>query len=171
MTASSYNLNPPAYPPSVRTECLRRPSRTKNHKAPWVTTSRPDRHLRHLKGVWGSVIQVQVATMKIPCRATSSAPKADRLILQYKTKWSSPNQPARRGVTPYATSGALASSRDALRADTDLRAYRPCHRRDGTAGTLEFIRRSYHRRATSVSLAGMTRGLIQVGVNVASSRK
>ena len=28
-------------------------------------------------------------------------------------------------VTPYATSGALASSRDALRADLDLRAYRP----------------------------------------------
>ena len=33
-------------------------------------------------------------------------------------------------VTPYATSGALASSRDALRADSDPRAYRPCHRRD-----------------------------------------
>ncbi len=29
------------------------------------------------------------------------------------------------------------SSRDALRADSDLRAYWPCHRRDGTTGTLE----------------------------------
>ena len=28
-------------------------------------------------------------------------------------------------VTPYATSRALASSRDALRPDSDLRAYRP----------------------------------------------
>ena len=43
-------------------------------------------------------------------------------------------------VTPYATSGALASSRDALRADSDLRAYSPCHWRDGTAGTPELIR-------------------------------
>ena len=39
----------------------------------------------------------------------------------------------------YATSGALASSRNALRADTDLRAYTPCHRRDGTAGTQELL--------------------------------
>ncbi len=37
----------------------------------------------------------------------------------------------------YATSGALASSRDALRADSDLRAYGPCHQRDGTADTPE----------------------------------
>ena len=36
-------------------------------------------------------------------------------------------------------SGALASSRDALRADSDLRAYGPCHRRDGTAGTPELL--------------------------------
>jgi hypothetical protein len=35
-----------------------------------------------------------------------------------------------------ATSGALASSRDALRADSDLRAYGPCHQRDCTAGIL-----------------------------------
>jgi hypothetical protein len=55
------------------------------------------------------------------------------------------------GVTPYATSGALGSSRDALLADSDLRAYRPCHR-DGTAGTLELIRRCYHRRAASLSV-------------------
>ena len=55
-------------------------------------------------------------------------------------------------VTPYATSGALASSRDALRADSDLRAYRPCHRRDGTAGTPELIRRRHHRRAASLSV-------------------
>ncbi len=37
------------------------------------------------------------------------------------------------------TSGALASSQDALRADSDLRAYGPCHRRDGTAGTQELL--------------------------------
>ena len=56
-------------------------------------------------------------------------------------------------VTPYATSGALASSRDALRADSDLRAYSPCHRRDGTAGTPELIRRRHHRRAVSLSVS------------------
>jgi hypothetical protein len=44
-----------------------------------------------------------------------------------------------RTVATYATSGALASSRDALRADSDLRAYGPCHRRDGTAGTPELL--------------------------------
>ena len=59
-------------------------------------------------------------------------------------------------VTPYATSGALASSRDALRTDSDIRAYRPCHRRDGTAGTPELIHRRYHRRAASLSV--MTTG-------------
>ena len=42
-------------------------------------------------------------------------------------------------VATYATSGALASSRDALRADLDLRAYGPCHRRDGTADTPELL--------------------------------
>ena len=46
---------------------LRRPSRKKNHKTPWVTT------------------------MKIPYRATSSAPKGDRPILEYTTKRSSPD--------------------------------------------------------------------------------
>ena len=55
-------------------------------------------------------------------------------------------------VTQYATSGALASSRDALRADSDLRAYRPCRRRDGTAGTPGLIRRRHHRRAASLSM-------------------
>ncbi len=39
----------------------------------------------------------------------------------------------------YATSGALASSRDALRADSDLRAYWSCHQRDGTADTPELL--------------------------------
>ena len=48
-------------------------------------------------------------------------------------------------VAPYATTGALASSWDALLADSDLRAYRPCHRRDCTAGTLELLYRCYHR--------------------------
>ncbi len=48
----------------------------------------------------------------------------------HKTVWS---------VATYATSGALASSRDALRADSDLRAYGPCHRRDGAAGTPELL--------------------------------
>ncbi len=38
-------------------------------------------------------------------------------------------------VATYATSGALANSRDALWADSDLWAYGSCHRRDGTAGT------------------------------------
>ncbi len=42
-------------------------------------------------------------------------------------------------VATYATSRALASSPDALRADSDLRAYGPCHRRDGTAGTPELL--------------------------------
>ena len=34
------------------------------------------------KGVCGSVIKVQVATMKIPCRATSLTLKGDRQILK-----------------------------------------------------------------------------------------
>ena len=42
----------------------------------------------------GCAIQVQVTTMKIPYRATSSAPKGDRPILEYTTKWSSPDWPA-----------------------------------------------------------------------------
>jgi hypothetical protein len=36
-------------------------------------------------------------------------------------------------VAPYATSGASASCRDTLGADSDLRAYGTCHRRDGKA--------------------------------------
>ena len=64
-----------------------------------------------------------------------------------------------RHVTPFATSGALASSRDALQTVSDLRAYRPCHRRDGTAGTPELIYRCYHRRAASLSV--MTTGRAQ----------
>ena len=55
-------------------------------------------------------------------------------------------------VPPYVTSGASASGREALRADSDLRAYRPCHRKDGSAGTPERIhRRRYLRRAASLS--------------------
>ena len=41
---------------------------------------------------------------------------------------------------------------DALRADSDLRAYRPCNRRDGTASTPGLIYRCYHRRAESLSV-------------------
>ena len=56
------------------------------------------------------------------------------------------------------SSGASTSSRDALqRADSDLRACGPCHRRrDGAAGTPELIRRRHHRRAASLSV--MTKG-------------
>ena len=50
-----------------------------------------DRRLRPPKGVWCYAIQVLATTMKIPYRATSSAPKGDRQILEYTTKWSSPN--------------------------------------------------------------------------------
>ncbi len=48
----------------------------------------------------------------------------------------------------------MASSRDALRADSDLRAYslRPCHRRDGTAGTPELIYRCFHSRTSTLSV-------------------
>jgi hypothetical protein len=42
-------------------------------------------------------------------------------------------------VATSAKSGACASSQDALRADSDLRAYGPCVRRDGTAGTPELL--------------------------------
>ncbi len=55
-------------------------------------------------------------------------------------------------AAPCATSGAYASSRYALRADSDLRAYRPCHRRDGTSGAPELIYRCYHRRALPLSV-------------------
>ena len=41
--------------------------------------------------------------------------------------------------TVCVATDACASSRDALRADSDLRAYGPCHRRDGTAGTPELL--------------------------------
>ena len=54
-------------------------------------------------------------------------------------------------VPPYVTSGASASGREALRADSDLRAYRPCHRKDGSAGTPELIHRRYYRRAALLS--------------------
>ncbi len=46
----------------------------------------------------------------------------------------------------------MLSSRDALLADSDLRAHRPCHRRDGTAGTPELVHRRHHRRAASLSV-------------------
>ena len=39
----------------------------------------------------GCAIQVQVTTMKIPYRVTSSAPKGDRPILEYTTKWNKPD--------------------------------------------------------------------------------
>ncbi len=58
-------------------------------------------------------------------------------------------------VATCATSGALASSRDALRADSDLRAYGPCHRRDGTAGTAELLPQ-ITRQASALSV--MTTG-------------
>ncbi len=41
----------------------------------------------------GSAIQVQVTTMKIPCRATSSAPNGDRKILEYMTSGAAPTSP------------------------------------------------------------------------------
>ena len=41
-------------------------------------------------------------------------------------------------------------SQNELLADSDHLAYRPCHRRDDTAGTPELIYRCYHRRAASL---------------------
>ena len=38
--------------------------------------------IKYYGGVWGSMIQVEVATMKSPCRATSLALKGDRQILK-----------------------------------------------------------------------------------------
>ncbi len=43
-------------------------------------------------------------------------------------------------------------NRDALRADSDLQTYGPCHRRDGTAGTPEPDYRCYRRRASTLSV-------------------
>ncbi len=51
----------------------------------------------------------------------------------------SPGAQDSESVATYATSGALASSRDALRADSDLRAYGPCHQRDCTVDTPELL--------------------------------
>ncbi len=62
-----------------------------------------------------------------------------------------------------ATSGACASSRDALRADSDLRAYGPCHRRHGTAGTPELL-----RQITQPGL-GTTSGRLRAGSDVWTS--
>ena len=88
-----------------------------------------------------------------------SGPSRFRLMLEATARYSSVavsmspvTSPSVTYVMPYATSGALASSRDALRADSDLRAYRPCHWRDGTAGTPELIYRCHHRRAASLSV-------------------
>ncbi len=54
-------------------------------------------------------------------------------------------------VATYATSGALASSRDALRADSDLRAYG--HAIGGTAQqALRSFYRSYRSRASALSV-------------------
>ena len=58
-------------------------------------------------------------------------------------------------VAPHATPGAYdASSQVTLRADSDLRAYRPCHWRDGTAGIPSPELRCYpsHRRASTLSV-------------------
>jgi hypothetical protein len=55
---------------------------------------------------------------------------------------------------PYA---AYASSRDALRAESDHRAYRPCHRKDGTAGIPELMYRCYHIRAAPLSVTTTAR--------------
>ncbi len=58
-------------------------------------------------------------------------------------------------VATYATSGALASSRDALRADSDLRTYG--HAIGGTAQqTLWSFYHSYRSRASALSV--MTTG-------------
>ncbi len=54
----------------------------------------------------------------------------------------------------YATSGAYASSRDALPAKSDLRAYGPCQRRDGAEGNPEPTYRSYRSRTSTLSVAG-----------------
>ena len=58
---------------------------------------------------------MQVTTMKIPYQATSSAPKGDRPILDQVEQ---PRLARPKGC--YVTSGALTSSQDALRADSDL---------------------------------------------------
>ncbi len=55
-------------------------------------------------------------------------------------------------VAPYATSGAYENSWDALRADSNLRAYGTCRRRDGTEGTPEPNYRCYRRRASTLSV-------------------
>ncbi len=100
--------------------------------------------------MWRKAIQAQVKTMKIPCRETSLAhwQRGDRPILQYATSGAAPTSPP-KGVL---TSGGYANSRDALLANSDLLAYKPCHRRDGTAGTPELIYRCYHRRASPLSV-------------------
>ena len=94
---------------------------------------------------------MQVATRKIPCQATSSAPEGDRQILEYTASGAAPTSPPQR-VLRSKRQGAYASSRDALRADSDYRADRLSHRRDGTAGTLELIYRCYRFRAAPLSV-------------------
>ena len=43
--------------------------------------------------MWKSVVQVQVATMKIPCRATSLALKGNRQIIEYTTSGAAQTSP------------------------------------------------------------------------------
>jgi hypothetical protein len=47
-----------------------------------------------IRGVCGCAIQVQVTTMKIPFRATSSAQKGERPILEYTTSGAAPTSPS-----------------------------------------------------------------------------
>ena len=75
-------------------------------------------------------------------RARSDSDAASRVLHDHATFESGPTQqsdardseltcPSRYAVRDIGSigSGGLASSRDVLRADSDLRAYRPCHRR------------------------------------------
>ncbi len=73
----------------------------------------------------------------LPCRV-DPAPCRDQRRVRPSLRVAFRCRP-RRNVATYATSGALASSWDALRTDSDLRAYGPCHRSDCTADTPELL--------------------------------
>ena len=100
----------------------------------------------------GSMIQVQVAIMKIPYQATSSAPKGNRLVLEYTTSGAAPTSPPE---------GVLRRMRhqERMRAvgtqNGPIRIYGPTGYAIGGTAQLalqELIHRSHHRQASPLSV-------------------
>ncbi len=86
-----------------------------------------------------------------PCSSTFEV-KGGRTTLEYTTSGAAPTSPGPPEGAPYATSGALASSRDALRVDSDLRAYGPFYWKDGTVSHAGRQLASWQGSTTALSI-------------------